>query len=541
MKKIYIITVAIVLSCCFINAKDRLYVYKNGRVAFTTDVTNIDSITFKYKTIATKPFIQDSAFAKIYGTLGMTGSEQPGGSLDITGMNEAETSFIRELWEINELPTDEAICAWNDAGVPDLNFDNWKTSNKQLRGFYARLMFDINLCNQFLNQTGKMIDSKSVKQIAEVKFLRALNYYYLLDMFGNVPLVTTLSFDLPVQTSRSNLYDWIVNELLSAEPNMYEPRQAPYYRADKAAAWMLLSRLYLNALVYTGTEQYINAATYAKKVLDSSYKLNPGYAQLFMADNAGTVDGSNTNTAPQEIILPISCDASKTKNYYNSMFLIASTRSSDMPGFGSVYWSGNRARASLITKFFPSGIPTNANLNNLTTAAGDDRAMFYGTNRSLTITDVSKFTDGFSVTKFTNLRSDGKAASYSVSGFTDTDVPLFRIAEAYLTYAEAIIMSNGDKNIALTYINALRSRSNAPALTTVDNSVLIDEWSREFYFEGRRRTDLIRFGAFSWGGYKWDWQGGSATGQQFGAYNNLFPIPQAEIDNNPNLNQNPGY
>ncbi len=540
MKTNHVIILVLALSMSFANAKDNILVYKTGRLVYKCDVNNIDSITFKYRSSIIQPFIQDSAFAKIYATLGQTGNQQPSGMPDITGIDESETAFIRQIWELNELSTDEAICAWSDPGIPDLNFNSWRSSNPAIEGLYLRLMFDINLCSQFLSQTAAKADDKSIKQQAEVRFMRALNYYYLLDMFGNAPFVTTVSYDLPVQINRSDLYAWIVNELLAAEPNMYEPRQAPYYRADKAAAWMLLARLYLNAEVYTRTSHYAEAATYAKKVIDSSYKLNPSYAQLFMGDNAGALDGS-TNTAPQEIILPIACDGLNQRSWGNSLFLIASTHSSDMPDWGNSMsaWGGNRARATLVKKFFPGGIPNGADMTDLRTAAGDNRAMFYAVNRTIDIALVSNLNQGLSVTKFTNLRSDGKTPKSNM--YTDTDVPLFRVAEAYLTYAEATLRSGGNSNEALTYINALRSRSNARLLTSLTYSVLIDEWSREFYFEGQRRTDLIRFGYFSGINYIWDWKGGASAGQSINDYNNVFQIPTNEINANPNLMQNVGY
>lgn len=539
MKAIHYIMLTFVLTLSTVNAKDHIIINKANRIAYQADVNNIDSITFTYRASAEQPFIQDAAFAKIYATLGLTGDQQPAGLPDITDIDESQTSFIRQIWTLNELTTDEAICAWMDPGLPDLNFNRWRPTTIQFQGLYARLKFNIKLCNQFLYHTSGHIDAISIRQRAEVHFLHALNHYYLLDMFGNVPFTTDISYDLPLPVSRADLYSRIADELLNAEPDMFEPRQAPYYRADKAAAWLLLSRLYLNAEVYTGTAHYQEAANFAKKVLDSSYRINPSYAQLFMADNAGILDGSSLNTASQEIILPIACDGLTNKNWNNSLFLIASTRQTDMPAWGGTQaWGGNRARAALVKKFLPNGIlPTGADLTDLRLAAGDDRAMFFASNRTVDITTPANFREGLSVFKFTNIRFDGRASNDIQ--FTDTDVPLLRIGEAYLTYAESLFRL-GNRTDALTYINILRRRSHAADLLSLNYETIIDEWSREFYFEGRRRTDLIRFGNY-WNNYNWDWKGGIQTGQMFGAYNTLFPIPQEEMDLNPNLSQNPGY
>lgn len=509
-------------------------------------------------------FNQDAVFAKAYASLALTGQQGAAGKGDLAGVDEGTSSFIRLIWNLNELSTDEAICSWGDPGVPELNFNKWTSSHDQVNGIYARFYFGVSLCNLFLEQTASLTDAKTIKQRAEVRFLRALNYYYLMDLFGNVPFTEVVSLNPPKQKSRADLFIWLETELKAIDADLSAPRTGSYYRVDQAAEWLLLSRLYLNAEVYTGTARWADAKTYAKKVMDSSYKLNPSYAQLFMADNAGTFDAS-TNTAPQEIILPVACDGVNTKSWGNSLFLIASTHSSGMASWGTTEgWAGNRARVALAKKFFPNGL-TNDDLKGqviktkdgksdsiydgtiLTKKAGDKRAMFWGWDISdskstdpITIINPSIFKQGLSVSKFTNVRFDGKATS-SVQ-FTDMDVPLFRVAEAYLTYAE-VSFRLGDAATALSTINLLRDRTSgsAPALTSLTLEKILDEWSREFYFEGRRRIDLIRFGDYGGSDYTWDWKGGTAAGTKFNSIYNLYPIPSNDMNLNPNLTQNPGF
>lgn len=521
------------------------------------DVTPIDPSSIQ-------TFNQDAVFAKAYASLALTGQQGPAGKGDLAGVDEGTSSFIRLIWNLNELSTDEAMCSWGDPGIPELNFNKWTASHDQVNGIYARFYFGISLCNLFIEQTASMTDAKTVKQRAEVRFLRALNYSYLLDLFGNVPFTDIVSLDPPKQMKRADLYAWLEKELKAIDPDLAAPRSNSYYRVDQAAEWLLLARLYLNAEVYTGTADWANAKTYAKKVMDSGYKLNPSYAQLFMADNAGTFDGS-TNTAPQEIILPIACDGVQTQSYGNSLFLIASFQTSGMPAWGSSEgWGGNRARAALAKKFFPNGL-TNDDLAGqviktkdgksdsiyngtiLQTKAGDKRAMFWGWDISdtkstdpMTILNTGIFKQGLSVTKFTNVRFDGKKSNDAK--FTDTDVPLFRVAEAYLTYAEAALRL-GDAPTALTTVNLLRDRTSgsAPALSSISLDKMLDEWSREFYFEGRRRTDLIRFNNYGGSDYTWDWKGGTANGTKFSTIYNLYPIPATDLNQNPNLTQNPGF
>lgn len=496
------------------------------------DVTPIDPSV-------TQTFDQNGVFTKIYATLALTGQEGPAGNGDVDGIDEGTSAFVRLIWNLNTLTTDEGICSWGDPGIAEMNFNRWSSSHDQITGVYGRLNFNVTLCNHFLQQTEKLTDETTTRQRAEVRFLRALNFYYLMDFFGNVPFTEVVATEAPQQINRAALFDYIEKELNECEADMYEPRQAPYYRADKAANWLLKSRLYLNAEVYTGTAKWNEAATYAKRVMDSGYTLNPEYTHLFMGDNSG----SSVNKAPQEIILPIAADGTRTKSWGSSLFLIASTRTSGMPNWGSTEgWGGNRARAALVRKFFPDGsIPESAKLTPNTTGAGDKRALFFfdPSDRTLEIEQVEIFKQGYSVMKHSNARADG--ANPGDTQFPDMDVPFFRAAEAYLTFAEATLRSGGSTADALTAVNALRARANVQPFTTIDLDRILDEKAREFYFEGQRRTDLIRYGYYGGGDYNWDWKGGSPAGTRFSAIYNLFPIPSTDMNSNPNLTQNPGY
>ena len=496
----------------------------------------------------TQTFDQDGVFSKIYASLALSGQQGPSGNGDVAGIDEGTSNFVRLIWNLNELTTDEAICSWGDPGIPEMNFNKWSSSHDQVKGLYGRLYFGVTICNHFLEQTAGKTDEKSIKQRAEARFMRALNYYYLMDMFGNVPFTEVVTEKPAPQINRADLFKYLESELKAIESDMFEPRKAPYYRVDKAANWLLLSRLYLNAEVYTGTARWSDAAIYSKKVMDSAYKLNPSYKQLFMADNAGVLDGSLVNTAPQEIILPIAADGIKTKSWGSSLFLIASTRTNGMKPWGTTEgWGGNRARKALVLKFFP-GLIFTTDKTDLTTVSGstkDLRALFYGaSDRTLTISNSSFFKEGYSVIKFSNLRADG--GTPNDPKFTDMDVPFMRLPEAYLTYAEAILRTSttkADSTNALNVVNELRKRASCgKLLTSIDLPTILDEKCREFFFEGQRRTDLIRHGKYGGEtGYTWDWKNGVAAGSNFSTIYNVFPIPSTDINANPNLTQNKGY
>ena len=175
--------------------------------------------------------------------------------------------------------------------------------------------------------------------------------------------------------------------------------------------------------------------------------------------------------------------------------------------------------------------------------AGDDRAIFWGQDRQLEIDNITKADDSYVVCKFLNYNSDG--SSHIDPSFADMDWPFFRVAEAYLNYAEADARLNGGNTSAegTNMVNKIRSRANATTRTSSYSlNELCDEWAREFYFEGMRRTTLVRFNRFGGNtGYNWDWKGGEKAGKSFDAYRNIYPIPVTQLQSNGNLNQNPGY
>lgn len=508
-------------------------------------------------------FDQQGVFVKGYAMLGVTGQKGIDGSPDLDGQDEGESGFYRTTFNCNELPTDECLWAWQEnQDIPQLTSISWSPSSQRTEWVYVRLGYDITQYNFFLDQTESMTDAETLRQRAEIRFLRALHYWYFLDLFGKAPFKEHFSNDLPVEKKGTELYTYIQNELNEIEGDMYEPRQAPFGRADKAANWLLRARLYLNAGVYTGQTDYAKAEEYASKVIGSAYKLCTNYSELFMADN------DENENAMQEIILPIRQDGVKTRNYGGSTYLVCGTRVAGMPRMGTTNgWSCIFARAAMVQKFFsnlddvpmlradveiPKGLDTDEQIDDfdaehgirtedMIKAAGDDRALLYsgvgGGRRKIHTDAISGFTDGLSIVKWQNYRSDGKPVSHAT--YPDTDIPLFRLAEAYLTRAEAIFRQGGD---ATGDINELRKRANCTRkVQTVTEQELIDEWAREFYLEGRRRSDLVRFGMFTTNKYLWDWKGGAMNGTSVASYYNKYPIPVSDINNNRNMSQNEGY
>jgi hypothetical protein len=481
-----------------------------------------------------------SVLAKVYGSFATTGNRGPDGNGDVQGIDEGTSDFLRLFWKAQELSTDEAVVAWGDPGIQDFHNMNWTSDNPMLKGLYYRSFYQITLANEFIRQSSdeKLSDRKIsavdlVRQYRrEARYLRAFQYWVLMDLFGNPPFVDESSpiagSTLPTQIQRAALFTYIENELKAIEPDM--PANNEYGRANKAAVWALLARMYLNAQVYTGTARWTDAVTYSKKVIDAGYSLVSNYSWLMRADNQ-----QNTN----EFIFTINYDGLKTQNWGGTTFLthapVGGSMSASQFGIDGG-WGGLRA-----TKNLPLLFPD-------LTGAQDKRSQFYTAGQNIDIFSLTTFTDGLAVTKYKNVtRTGGSGSSLT---WADEDFPVFRLAEMYLIYAEATLRggagSGGDANTALGYVNNLRTRAygntsgniNIGQLTT---DFILDERARELYWEGFRRSDLIRYNKFVEATYLWPWKGGVAAGRGMPANLKLYPLPSADVNANPNLTQNPGY
>lgn len=529
----------------------------------------------------------EELLAKQYGTLGLTGQKGPDGNGDMS-TDEGESGFYRTVFNLNELNSDEVLWAWQDnPDIMPITNMAWTSASPRVNWCYQRLAYDITLHNQFISeQTGKLPDD----EVAEVRFLRCLNYYHFLDLFHKAPFKVEFNGDLPTEKSGVDLYKWIDEELTAIEPLMKNVgaycNAKNFGRADRGAAFALHARLALNAMVYTDGQinDYKKAKDYCDSILNShAYDLcraekkgYTGYQQLFMADN------DENPEAMQEIIFPIRQDGLKTRNHGATTMLINGTRCGGMPYFyQNNPWQCVFARKNLVGKFIPTLDLPNADnkacteaykkylsdnqLNagslseadiiamdqvlggstaELVSKAGDDRALFYagyagGVRRLEPDKSIKNFFDGVSIVKWSNVRTDG--GQVHDQNFCDTDVPLFRLAEIYLTRAEANYRL-GYKDAALADIKVLQQRAHrtneAKSLSLND---ILDEWCREFYLEGRRRSDLVRFGLYTSSQYLRSFKGGQPNGVGVDSHYNIYPIPANEISGNPNLHQNPNY
>jgi starch-binding outer membrane protein, SusD/RagB family len=502
-----------------------------------TDTQELPTSTITDTNYFNDPSSYRAFLAKLYAGLAVSGQQGPAGNGDIKGIDEGFSQYLRLYWEAQELPTDEAVIAWGDVGLPEMNTQLWASSNSFVVSMYYRVAFQVSLANEFLRQTtdAKLAERNVSPDLAaairvfraEARFLRALSYWHGIDLFGDIPLVTeadAIGATPPLQSTRQAIFDFLVSELTAMQADL--PAAAgsgTYGRATKEAAGMLLAKLYLNGEVYTGTPQYTQALAAAQAVIAGPFTLDPSFRHLFQADN---------NTSP-EIIFPIIQDGLRTQTWGGATFLIhASCGGSMVPGDLGVdgCWFGLRLKPEAYNRFLPA----------------DPRGSFFWTDgQTVDVTSISNFSNGVAAPKFMNKTSAGVAGSNATH--PDTDFPMFRLGDAYLMYAEAHLRGGGgDAAQALAYVNALRQRAygntsgdiTAPELTL---QFILDERGRELLWEAHRRTDLIRYGLFTGGAYVWQWKGGAPAGTATETFRDLYPLPASELVANPNLTQNPGY
>jgi len=458
----------------------------------------------------------------VYANLSLTGIDGPGSST-IQGLDAGTSQFGRVLLYLQTLSADQMIWSYeNDPGTREIQRNIWTAQNPLLTGMFGRTHNTISYANNFLRETtDAKLDARNVSTTtradivtyrAEARLLRALSYYYMMDIFGKAAFITedTALNSYPIQYDRAQLFAFIVAELKDIDANLKDPMQNEHGRADKAVAWMILAKIYLNAEVYINTDHYADCLSYTEKIIGGGFSLATDYGHNFMADN-------NTNSAVNEIIFPLISDGIYTHNYGPTTVMINGE-------VGSIEANG--------VQLFDGA-----------TFSSDTRNTIISGTRNIEITDISDRDAGYITTKWSNATSTGGFGSNET--FVDTDFPLFRLADVYLMYAEAHLRGGGGTaTIAAGYLTDIRTRSNnTNTISTADLSLdfILDERSRELYWEAHRRQDLIRFNKFTGGNYNWTWKGNGSNGISLPSHFDVYPIPSSSLSSNPNLTQNTGY
>jgi hypothetical protein len=508
------------------------------------DVVPTDDDVFLSEQFFAQPGSYKSGLAGVYGNLSLTGASGPGSSF-LEGVDAGTSQFGRCLWYMQDLTTDEVIWSYeNDPGTKELQRNIWGASNPIILGMFSRTMAEVALANEYLRQTTPAkLSGRGVTDAAllgniqdyrnEVKVLRAYAYYNLMDLFGKAPFITEND---PVNTAgpqydRQQLFDFIESELTTVLPDLKAPRTNEYGRLDQAMARMILAKIYLNAEVYTGTPKYTECANQCVEIIAGGYLLNSNYLNNFTADNQ----------LSSEMIFSLQSDGLVTQSYGPTTVMVngevgSLEQNGVAVGVGAGAWGGAlRLRKQFVQKFDGSDF-TNDVRNTIMAGA-----------RPIDIADIANRDQGYILQKYSNRTSTGVPGVNST--FVDTDFPLFRLADAYLMYAECAARGAGGATTAqaVTYINALRERANSGSTAAnisasdLDLDFILDERARELHWESHRRQDLIRFGKYTGGSYNWAWKGNGSNGIAISNNLKVFPIPTQAMASNPNLTQNTGY
>lgn len=443
-------------------------------------------------------------------------------------------TYMRQLFNQQELTSDEALVGknWNDVGLDEMGFAIPSTTNHWGYEMFSRINYQISICNEFLRSIGNgsqyFSDAELKTMKAEGRVLRDLSYYHMIDIFGRGPWTDESSIvgAIPPTYNRTELFNAVVADLKDAVPQLTPAAQQEYGRISREAGYMLLAKLYLNAEVYTGTSMWQECADACKQVVGSGIQLASDYRYLFCGTNSKYVGNG-------EIIWGVP-QGPNTACWGGTTYLSIGAYNSNVDttpyGFAGTVsgWDGPRVRPELSDAL----------------ASNDRRRLIYEGSFQKDITDLTSWTvdgSGYMCIKFVNTDENDY---YNVNGTVlqssanqvSTNFPVFRLADAYLMLAECQL--HGISCDGLNYYNMVRTRAGLSPVGSYTADDLLHERMCELYWEGHRRSDLIRFGKYTGSTYNWQWKGGVQEGTALASYRNLMPIPTQFIET---LGQNPGY
>jgi starch-binding outer membrane protein, SusD/RagB family len=478
------------------------------------------------------------------------------------------------LWSINELASDEITIStkggdWFDGGVLlQLHQHEFLPDNPFFNNSWNFLYGGINTCNRLIFSFESLDNPNSPAFIAELRALRALYYYWAMDAFGNIPLVTDFTqVESPGTTPRTEIYKFLLSELNEIIPLLPVSRDGTTYgRMTKWAALMIRMKIYLNAEVYTGTPQWALAAADAEEIINSGpYSLMPSYRDNFVINNSGSTENifvypydkvfaGGFNWVMMTLHIASQSTFNLTQQPWNGYQTVEEFYNSYVdpvknPGVQGPVWKGLALE--------PSEGTIDGRLSNFLVGP-----QFRSNGQPLEDPGVEPFDatgrngdpNGTPITFMPYLneiwpqglrQAGARIGKYEFEmGGTNNmsnDFVVFRLSDAILSLAEARFRL-GNTAEALALVNQIRARAgNLDAFTTLTEENLLAERGREMYVEMTRRQDLIRFKKY--GEAWWPFQGMNRPKRVHapGSFLELFPIPEPQRLANPKLTQNPGY
>ena len=481
-------------------------------------------------------------------------------------------NFSLDYWFMQSLSSDEAILParggnWYDnQNYRMLHYHSWTKDHGWTNSAWTWLSTVIGTSNQALSILSQTIPASTAKStnLAELKMVRALAYFMIMDLYGNVPIDTTYGdFSPHPNVPRAQVFSFIEKEVKNALPYLSRVSgQTTYGRANKFTGFALLAKMYLNAEYYTGTQRYSDAVVACDSVINSGlYALEPrsSYLQMFYPNNgpqmkefifaipydpaATALPGTNSNMYHARYDVP----RSETKKF--SLPFTPSAPESTLPEFYANFKDVNDIRnAQWLTglQFMNDGVTpvtvTTTKKGYDQTYTGSDGATAYTYQVNLTPDiilrqDVPTYDCGNDEIAwnmgYRNIKFYPDASS--ISRNQNNDVPVFRYSDIILMKAEAILRGGTPTQgqTAVSLVNQLRTnRTTSAALSSVTLDDVYAERCREFSWETWHRNDMIRFGRYEG---KWGFKTDADVNRR------IFPIPTNAFTVNPALTQNPGY
>ena len=461
------------------------------------------------------------------------------------------------LFDLQEEPGDMFVTptrpnGWDDGGTyKRMHFHTWNDTQWQPRNTWLTCYNGINNINRVISQiqSGSLpIDeAQGSAAIAEMRALRALYYSILIDTHGNVPILTDFSDEIPSQSTRAEVYNFIVSELTEVIPSLSETvDQTTYGRLTKWGAYQILARVYLNAEVYTGTPAWDKCIEACNEIINSGkYTLDPNYRDIFKTQNQNS----------PEIVFAVPYDEIYARGWNAHMKMLTPSHR-DVFNMQAQPWGGSSCNPQFIDSY-EDGDKRLADtwLMGPQLDADTGEVLFTMVKEMPSIYGCGMY-QGFRCHKY-EIKAGAKAD-------LSNDFPYFRYTDVLMMKAESLLRT-GNSEEAAQLVTQVRMRSfDDPEKATVTGAELmgdttvkygtlaedgsiadpgdqtpvkygrfLDELGWEFAAEARRRTDMIRFGVYqtkSWYNH---------TPQ--GTYTTLFPIGLEELNTNPNLTQNAGY
>jgi len=497
-------------------------------------------------------------------------SNFPATSADYTALlgtmySNLSSNYAVPYWRMQEMSTDAAILPARDGNFDDggqyrqLHYHTWTPDHPNVIGVWQWGFSGINTCNRLLTviATSNSSDALKVSAIAEIRAMRALYYFFMMDLYGNVPIITDFPVNSPPPTqSRDKVFAFIEGELkeilqqLPSKTNNVATNTIQYGRPTKEMAFALLAKMYLNAGVYVGTTRYTEVVAMADSIQKNrNYFLDARYRDIFLPNNGPQIN---------ETIFAIPYDQQIPGNQFTRFgfyyYLVnaygfnvgLSIAMSTTPEFYNRFNIPNdfRTKTWLVgQQFYPDG---NGGFTN--------QPVYYpSTTTQIVINPTLTLVPGKPMDLGNTIASQAQGVR-SLKYYPDVniiqstrlngnDVPVFRLADIYLMKAEAILRgavpttANGELQTPLVLVNKLRTRAGADQASSIDLQGLLDERARELSWEGWRRNDLIRFDQFE---VEYPLPNDNLSMNK-DINRRLYPVPSTELKTNPNLIPNPGY